>query len=65
MIEYNGSSENYNICLEVFNYFFTLCFNIEVFLKIYVAGLLYFKNSWNIFDFIIVILCDIFWVIKL
>ena len=64
MLQYNGSSENYNICLEILNYFFTICFNIEVFLKIYVAGLLYFKNSWNLFDFIIVILCDIFGVIK-
>ena len=65
MCQYNGSSHNYDIALEIFNYLFTICFNIELFLRLSVSGVLYFKNSWNIFDFLIVVLCDILGLIKL
>ena len=37
------------------NYAFAAIFNIEAFLKIIGLGANYFKNSWNIFDFLIVI----------
>ena len=37
------------------NYFFTAIFTIEAGLKIIAEGKYYFRQGWNIFDFIIVV----------
>ncbi len=41
--------------LEIINYFFTAVFTIEAVLKILAHGISYFKEGWNVFDFLIVI----------
>lgn len=40
--------------IEVFNYVFMGIFTIEAIIKIIALKKLYFKDSWNIFDFTIV-----------
>ncbi|CDW83245.1 voltage-gated ion channel superfamily [Stylonychia lemnae] len=42
--------------LEIVNYFFTAVFTLEAIIKIIAYGLGYFKQGWNIFDFVIVII---------
>ena len=59
MLQYNGASNSYNIMLQVFNLLFTICFTIEIIMKLIVNGDIFFKNNWNIFDFIITFFCDI------
>ena len=58
MMQYEGASSIYSNVLEGFNYAFTAFFNIELVFKLMVHGFLFFKNSWNRFDFVVVILCD-------
>lgn len=58
MMQYEGASSIYSNVLEGFNYVFTAFFNIELVFKLIVHGFLFFKNSWNSFDFVVVILCD-------
>lgn len=41
--------------LETINYIFTAIFTIEALLKIFAHGFDYFKEGWNIFDFLIVL----------
>jgi len=41
--------------LEIFNYAFIVIFTIEAILKIIAQKSLYFKDSWNLFDFSIVV----------
>ena len=52
---YEGASENYLKLLELINYFFTFVFTLEAILKLGAFGLRYFYNSWNRFDFFVVI----------
>ena len=58
--------EGYAKWLDIFNYIFTLIYNLEAALKIFACGHNYFLNNWNKFDFFIVIvgnlsaLADIF-----
>ena len=59
MLKYNGMPSYYNTMLNVLNIFFTICFTIEIIIKIISNGSLYFKNKWNVFDFTITLLCDI------
>ncbi len=54
-INYEGSSLEYNEVLENINYFFTTVFIVEAILKLIAFGFSYFKNSWNVFDFCVVI----------
>ena len=42
--------------LEYINYFFMIAFTLEAILKIFAMRLSYFEESWNIFDFTVVIL---------
>ena len=59
MLQFNGASDEYNTMLKVFNILFTLCFTAEIVMKLLISGRLFFKNRWNLFDFIITFLCDI------
>ena len=45
--------------LEIANYFFTAFFTFEFLIKISSFGRRYFRDNWNIFDFVIV-LCSLF-----
>ena len=47
-------SEQYKLVLEYANYFFATVFNIECVLKLIGFGKSYFKDQWNIFDFLVV-----------
>ena len=58
MMQYDGASTLYTRTIDILNYIFTLAFNVEMVLKLIVNGFLYFKNPWNRFDFVVVILCD-------
>ncbi len=54
-ISYEGSSLKYNTLLDYVNYFFTSVFALECILKLLSFGKSYFKTSWNIFDFCVVV----------
>ncbi len=41
--------------LEQINYFFTGVFMLECIIKLLAFDITYFKNSWNIFDFFVVV----------
>ena len=49
--------------IEIANYAFTIIFTIEAIIKIIALGFRsYFKNSWNIFDFLVVVVSYIFFI---
>jgi len=52
-------SDTYGTVLESINYGFSVIFNLECFLKLIGLGRYYFDESWNRFDFTIVIGTDI------
>ena len=54
-IKHDRMNEDLDSVLETMNYIFAVIFNIEAFLKILGNGCNYFKTSWNVFDFLIVI----------
>ncbi len=54
-ISYYGASSDYIFGLEMLNLAFTAVFTLEAIFKLIPYGLLYFKSSWNVFDFIVVI----------
>ena len=54
-ITYEGQSQAYADGLETVNYFFTGIFALEALLKIIAQGMSYFSNSWNRFDFFVVL----------
>ena len=45
--------------IEILNYVFMVIFTIEAILKIFAMRCDYFKDNWNIFDFIVVVLTAI------
>lgn len=54
-INYEGSSTQYNKALDYVNFFFTGIFGLECVLKLISFGFTYFKTSWNVFDFCVVL----------
>jgi hypothetical protein len=52
---YEGNPIEFVSALEIINFIFTGIFGIEAILKLAAFGLSYFQNSWNRFDFIVVI----------
>lgn len=58
-LKYHKMSSEFEKSLNYLNYFFSLIFNLEAAIKILGCGISYFKNSWNQFDFLIVIGTDI------
>ena len=41
--------------MEGFNYLFTLIFSVEMIVKLFALRKVYFRDRWNIFDFMIVL----------
>lgn len=44
-----------DLAVQIINYIFSVIFILEAIIKIVALGFEYFKDSWNIFDFLIVI----------
>ena len=65
IIQYNGSSKIYNDILEIINYIFTFIFNVEIVLKLIVYMKTYFRNSWNRFDFAVILISDVLVVLNI
>ncbi len=55
MIKWYGQSRESRQVIEILNIVFAVIFTLEAAIKIIGLGKLYFKDSWNVFDFIIVI----------
>ena len=64
MIDYNGASAAYVSALEYINLFFSAVFLVEAVLKLYGLGRQYWLESWNVFDFTIVVLSIIGFVLS-
>jgi hypothetical protein len=54
-LEYDDMEESYAYFLESSNLCFSIVFALEAVLKIIAYGNSYFKNSWNKFDFFVVL----------
>lgn len=54
-ISWYDEPHSVSLTMEILNGFFTVVFTIECVIKILGLGKLYFKESWNIFDFVIVL----------
>uniref|UniRef100_A0A4W3GRW8 Voltage-dependent R-type calcium channel subunit alpha n=1 Tax=Callorhinchus milii TaxID=7868 RepID=A0A4W3GRW8_CALMI len=56
MMKYNSPSPTYESALKYLNIAFTILFTMECILKIIAFGFLnYFRDSWNVFDFVTVV----------
>lgn len=56
-LNYDGSSKNYELILDLVNYLFTIIFSIELLLKLFAYGpSLYFECNWNKLDVFIVVI---------
>ncbi|XP_045145639.1 voltage-dependent P/Q-type calcium channel subunit alpha-1A, partial [Echinops telfairi] len=56
MMKFYGASPAYENALRVFNIVFTSLFSLECVLKVMAFGILnYFRDAWNIFDFVTVL----------
>ena len=56
---YKGENRSFKESIRSINYFFLGVFNIEFIIKISSDGFLYFKDSWNKFDFLVLLSSDI------
>ena len=56
MLKWHRQPESMDTALEIINYAFLGIFICEAIIKLTALGLPYFSNSWNNFDFIIVML---------
>ena len=56
MCEHYQMSETWTIVLENFNLFFIVVFTSEMLLKMFALRQFYFKDPWNLFDFVVVLL---------
>ncbi|TMW68744.1 hypothetical protein Poli38472_006212 [Pythium oligandrum] len=54
-LTYIGEEDLYRFAIDYSNYFFAIIFTIEAAVKIIGLGRYYWKDSWNIFDFAIVV----------
>ena len=55
MITWYDNPEQVYLITDILNYFFALVFTLEAIIKLISQGKRYFKDSWNIFDLVIVI----------
>jgi hypothetical protein len=53
-VKYFGQPYEFTLVIEIINYIFSAIFIVEMILKLLGMGSAYFKNPWNIFDFSIV-----------
>lgn len=58
------ASEYYNRILESFNLFFIAVFTAECMLKLFALRYYYFKEPWNLFDFVVVVLSIVGTILK-
>ena len=64
-ISFDGSSAKLSNFLKTLNYFFTIIFIIECLLKLFAYGIKpYFHISWNKFDFFVVLVSLIDWIVN-
>ena len=64
-VSYDGSSANISNLLKTLNYFFTIIFIIECLLKMFAYGIRpYFHIGWNKFDFFVILVSLIDWVVN-
>ena len=54
-INHVGISDGLSFVLMILNYFFTGIFFIEMVIRLFAYGKNYFRDSWNLFDFFIVV----------
>lgn len=54
-LSYFGEEGLYQSAIDNSNYFFTVVFTLEAAIKVIGLGRYYWKDSWNIFDFVIVV----------
>lgn len=54
-LSYFGEEDLYQAAIENSNYFFSIVFAIEAAIKVIGLGRYYWKDSWNIFDFTVVV----------
>jgi len=65
VISFDGSPSNLSNLLKILNYFFTIIFIIECLLKLFAYGIKpYFHISWNKFDFFVVVVSLIDWIVN-
>ena len=58
------ASDYYNRVLESFNLFFIAVFTAECMLKLFALRCYYFKEPWNLFDFVVVVLSIVGTILK-
>jgi len=54
-IEFDGQSKAYTDALEIINISFLTIFTLECVIKLLGLRLYYFKEPWNVFDFVVVV----------
>jgi len=54
-IKWYDMPEQVEFATKILNYFFSIVFTIEAIIKLWAMRCNYFKDSWNQFDFIVVI----------
>lgn len=54
-LSYFGEEDLYQAAIDYSNYFFTVVFTVEAIIKVVGLGRYYWKDSWNIFDCVIVV----------
>ena len=59
MIKWEEEPTTMNTVTEILNYIFTAIFAIEAVINLIALGKHYFKDNWNIFDFIVVIVTTV------
>ena len=64
-MQHHGQSEVFSNFIEGMNYLFAFIFSVEAILKLNAMGWKYFRDSWNKFDFIVVLGTNIGILIKL
>lgn len=62
MCDHYDQSQTWTFVLENLNLFFIVVFSSEMLLKIFALRFYYFKDGWNVFDFVVVLLslCGLF-----
>ena len=56
MCEHYQQTDTWTMVLENFNLFFIVIFTSEMLLKMFALRQHYFKDAWNLFDFVVVLL---------
>lgn len=65
VLQYKNQSDEYTYILELINTIFIGIFNIELIMKLVVFRRRYFNNGWFTFDFIVIVITDITFIISI